>query len=131
MLSKVSVGSKCLNLERIPNDFLILEEINNICCFQVRFGSKRVPRYLTQLLLSRRIFTMVKEFYAYVEVHLFLVWPHYKIWFFFGVKKIIFLSLANYIHWQVLYWLLLLACPNSYQDSEGSYHRQTERNSID
>ena len=38
MLSKVSVGTKCLDLETIPRDLLIFEEINNICCFQVRGG---------------------------------------------------------------------------------------------
>ena len=44
---KVSVGTKCLNLEIIPRDLLIFEEINNKCCFQVRFESMRTPRYLT------------------------------------------------------------------------------------
>ena len=73
MLRKVSVGTKCLSLERIPRYLLIFEEINKIilCCFQVRFGSLRILRYLTQSLLSRITFIMVKKFYGYVEVHFF------------------------------------------------------------
>ena len=72
MLSKVSVWTKCLSLERIPRYLLIFEEINNICCFQVRFGSLGIPRYLTQSLLSRITFIMIKEFYGYVEGLFFL-----------------------------------------------------------
>ena len=34
--------TKCLNLGRIPRDFLIFEEIYDIRCFQVRFGSVRI-----------------------------------------------------------------------------------------
>ena len=61
MYAQVSVGTKCLNLEIIPRDLLIFEEINSICCFQVRFESIRTPRYLTQSFLSRRI----KEFLSW------------------------------------------------------------------
>jgi len=46
-LSKVSVGTKCLNLEIMPRDLLIFEEINNIRCRQARVESMRIPRYLT------------------------------------------------------------------------------------
>ena len=63
MLSKVSVGTKCLNLEIIPRDLLIFEEINNICCFQVRFESMRTPRYLTLSFFSREI----EEFLRIIE----------------------------------------------------------------
>ena len=45
LLSKVSVGTKCLNLEIITRELVIFEEINNICCFQVRVESMRTPRY--------------------------------------------------------------------------------------
>ena len=47
VLSKVSVGTKCLSLEIMARDLLIFEEINNICCRQVRVESMRTPRYLT------------------------------------------------------------------------------------
>ena len=102
MLSKVSVGSKCLNLERIPNDFLILEEINNICCFQVRFGSKNTKVF--------NAVTPLKKNFYHGKTVLWLCRSSFvsgmtalQNLIFFGVKKIIFLSLANYIHWQVLY----------------------------
>ena len=73
---------------------------------------------------------MVKEFNGNVEVHLFLVWPqNYKICF-LCVERLC-LPLANYIQWQVLYWLLLLASSNSSQLKEGSCHRETDRNTID
>ena len=60
--------SKCLNLEIMPRDLLIFEEINNISCCQVRIELMRTPRYLTISLSSLE--ELLKNFYHQIALWL-------------------------------------------------------------
>lgn len=130
MLSKVSLGTKCLNLEIMQRDQLIFEEINDVCCRQMRVESMRTPRYLNIVLplqKNQRIF-IIKELYGFVEVHTFLIRPKNYKWDFFVLRDNLFA--ISQLH-TLVSSLLLQANGDSYQHREGLYHQQPGKNSID